>query len=211
MLSRLVRTSTSRRSLAPEAPTNQKSEPGSWHGALAMPSFTPSLDVVVLVPTVPAASGPTPRINSGAGLVTGGDDPILPRTSSDPAGSAVSASGAIVSGVSLPAAVGVPSGSVGDTALTTLDSLPPPASAGQDNAVRFTTARAGSSTPSARVTGSLACVRMPSPAAIAIARTHAPSRIRASASSRLIGPSSHGYRAAPRRYGGRSAGRRSAR
>jgi hypothetical protein len=39
----------------------------------------------------------------------------------------LAASGAIVSGASVPDAVGVPSGSAGATALTTLDSFPPPA------------------------------------------------------------------------------------
>src|SRR5262249_47744170 len=97
-------------------------------------------------------------MDSGTALATGAVEAILPRTSSDASGFAVFARGAIVSGVSLPDAVGVPSGSVGDTAFTTLVCLTPGASVGQESAVRFTTARAGSATASGRVSGSLALV-----------------------------------------------------
>src|SRR5690349_6766468 len=181
MLSRFVRTSTSRRSLAPDAPTNQKSDPGCWHGTLAIPEFTPSSAVVVLVPTVPAASGPVPSIDSGSGFTTTGLEPMKPRFRIEPTGLDVAGSGAIVRGWALPVAVGVPSGSVGDTPFTTLASLPPAASTGHDSAVRFTTVRAGSVAAAAGlVSGFFGCVTTPSPASTAMAAMTAPSRRRGS-------------------------------
>src|SRR3954469_23854284 len=100
----------SRRPVVALAPTNQKSDPGSWQGTLAMPRLTPSVETVVLVPTVPAASGPMPRTDSGTGLVVFPAEAIWPRTRTEPIGSEVAGSGPIDSGVAAPGATGVPSG-----------------------------------------------------------------------------------------------------